>query len=326
MSVTDVQRDIRRTRALRVAAFLAAALNAVMLAVNTPHGGLVALILAPFSAAAVIGCVVMIVRQTRLIGRQRRTLGTLALTDSLRPGLAGPPANARAMSVRENVLRRIARRPYHPPMTPEDYRRLAELETGLGWEPTEPPAELEVPAERCECGKCDGSHKGPAMRWFRDTRRWGPDQAWSRHPFVPACADCGAPRPMDAGPDCPGCMVPKTAPETVSAPMTGPGGRWRPVSELPEHDERAAEHFAALAPERPGRCRPAGWVGGATQADLSHMSEHFAAEAKAGRGPSYCPVCAGRDTGSGTVETMRQQLETERREQQWLEDERREQQ
>ena len=65
MSVTDVQRDIRRTRALRVAAFLAAALNAVMLAVNTPHGGLVALILAPFSAAAVIGCVVMIVRQTR---------------------------------------------------------------------------------------------------------------------------------------------------------------------------------------------------------------------------------------------------------------------
>jgi len=37
-------------------------------------------------------------------------------------------------------------------------------------------------------------------------------------------------------------------------------------------------------------------------------------------------VCAGRDTGSGTVETMRQQLETERREQQWLEDERREQQ
>jgi len=289
MSVTDVQRDIRRTRALRVAAFLAAALNAVMLAVNTPHGGLVALILAPFSAAAVIGCVVMIVRQTRLIGRQRRTLGTLALTGSLRPGLAGPPANARAMSVRENVLRRIARRPYHPPMTPEDYRRLAELETGLGWEPTEPPAELEVPAE---------------------------------------CADCGAPFPMDAGPDCPGCrnMVPKTAPETVSAPMTGPGGRWRPVSELPEHDERAAEHFAALAPERPGRCRPAGWVGGATQADLSHMSEHFAAEAKAGRGPSYCPVCAGRDTGSGTVETMRQQLETERREQQWLEDERREQQ
>lgn len=79
-------------------------------------------------------------------------------------------------SVHEGILRHVARRPYHPPMTPEDYRRLREMEIELGWELSEPP------------------------------------------------------------------------PPAVGAPMTGPGGRWRPVSELAGDDDKAAGHFAALHP------------------------------------------------------------------------------
>jgi len=219
MSVTDVQRDIRRTRALRVAAFLAAALNAVMLAVNTPHGGLVALILAPFSAAAVIGCVVMIVRQTRLIGRWRRALGTLALAEaaSIQPSLIRPAAGAPtpAMSVRESVLRRVARRPYRPPLTPEDWRQLREMEIELGWEPSEPPATVAEPAR-------------PARK--------GAPRAAREDEDTPAGGTGGTGQ----------IQITYYPPETGSAPMTGPGGRWHPVSELPEHDAKAAEHFEAL--------------------------------------------------------------------------------
>ena len=187
----DVQRRIRQTRRLRVAAFFAAALNALMLAVNGAGGSLLNQILAPFSASAVIACLALIVWQTRMIGTLRR---------------------------RERELSR-------PRMTPEDWRRLRELEIGLGWEPSEPPAD-EIAARAaladrmlaatmasvsaCECGHCDGSHEGPAMGWFRDTRRPAPG-------------------------------------EGEGAPMTGPGGRWRPVSELFERDAQAAEHFAGLA-------------------------------------------------------------------------------
>jgi hypothetical protein len=53
-----------------------------------------------------------------------------------------------------------------------------------------------------------------------------------------------------------------------SAPMTGPGGRWRPVSELPEVG--AAAHFAALAEAGRESC------------------------------PGFCPVCAARDAAPET--------------------------
>jgi hypothetical protein len=225
VSGTDVQRRIRQTRVLRVAAVCCAALNAFTLAVNVAGGSPLSLILAPFSGAAVIGLLALIVAQTRMLGTLRR---------------------------RERELSR-------PRMTAEDYRRLREMEIELGWEPSEPPASVAEPAPTtretalpaaCECGHCDGSHEAPAMRWFRDTRR-----------------------PLPGEPP---------APETGTAPMTGPGGRWRPVSELAEHDVKAAEHFAGLAN-----------VGRESCVDP-------------------CPFCAERDARS---ETMRQWLEDGRWEQ-----------
>lgn len=77
------------------------------------------------------------------------------------------------------------------------------------------------------------------------------------------------------------------APVGEGAPMTGPGGRWRPLSELPVPGDVAAEHFAALA--RVGRescvsfcpicadrgrreTRPHGRSGGTGQMTVVHYS------------------------------------------------------
>jgi hypothetical protein len=84
----------------RVIIVLAAVLNAFMLAANVAIGSLLAL--ASAAAAAVIGCLLMIVIQTRQIGSLR--------------------ARARDLN--------------RPRMTPEDYRQLREMEIELGWEPS----------------------------------------------------------------------------------------------------------------------------------------------------------------------------------------------
>jgi hypothetical protein len=133
----------------RVVIVLAAVLNALILAANVAWGSLLT---TPFSAAGVIACVVVIVMHTRRIGILR---------------------------ARERELNR-------PRMTPEDYRRLREMEIKLGWEPSEAPASAEVPQAKaperltsagivwagpalsgtgslsvkgrltaCDCGKCD---------------------------------------------------------------------------------------------------------------------------------------------------------------------------
>jgi len=92
-----------------------AILNALMLAVNAARGSLLALA----SAAGVIFCVAMIARNTRRVGTLR---------------------------ARERELSR-------PRMTPEDYKRLREMEIELGWEPSEP---------ACDCGKSQEEH---AREW-----------------------------------------------------------------------------------------------------------------------------------------------------------------
>jgi hypothetical protein len=117
-------------------------------------------------------------------------------------------------SVHEPLLRHITGRPH---MTPEDYRHLRELETELGWEPSEAPApEAELPAESphaaCDCGECDD-----AAREFDEQLR---EQVIASQGIPPAMA--------------PAAMLALGGAGTLSAPMTGPGGRWRPVSELPE--------------------------------------------------------------------------------------------
>jgi hypothetical protein len=103
-AVADVQRDIRRTRACRVIVVLLAAFSALALAAFTLAGFLAA----PILSALVIGCLMVAVKQTRLIGTMKR---------------------------RERELSR-------PRMTAEDYRHLREMETELGWEPSEVPGSL----------------------------------------------------------------------------------------------------------------------------------------------------------------------------------------
>lgn len=203
MSVTDVQRSIRQTRRLRVAAFFAAALNALMFAVNVTGNSLLALILVPFSAAAVIACLALIAWQTRMIGTFQR---------------------------RERELSR------RPRMTPEDYRRLREMEIELGWEPSNPAPETrqgEPPVPQL-----------PAADAF---------EAFLSEQYTRTRASIIAPKPdlgnlqADLDRDMRDLAeLEANSAGSPSAPMTGPGGRWHPVSELAGRDARAAEHFAAL--------------------------------------------------------------------------------
>jgi hypothetical protein len=176
-AVTDVQRHIRRMRACRVVIVLAAALNAFMLAVDITSGSLLALL----SATAVVGCLLLLVKQTRLIGTMQRQKRELS----------------------------------RPRMTAEDYRHLREMETELGWEPSEVPAtEAGLPAERtppaCQCGKSAGEH----------AREWD-EQVIASQGIPPARAATAAiSRECGCGPSGAAC-----------------GPCWW----------RAAEHFAALA-------------------------------------------------------------------------------
>jgi hypothetical protein len=136
------------------------------------------------------------------------------------------------------TLRRRERELNRPRMTSEDYRRLREMEIELGWEPSEPP---DPPTTG---GRGDG---GVGLVTDQDGR---PETAGifrnadGSHSVDPAIrrGEFPDPRPPYTGP--------LSGTGSLSAPMTGPGGRWHPVSELAEHDARAAEtaeHFAALA-------------------------------------------------------------------------------
>jgi hypothetical protein len=121
-------------------------------------------------------------------------------------------------AVQTSTIRRWkaeARELNRPRMTPDDYQRLREMEIELGWEPSEPPApEAELPAESpqaaCDCGKC-----GEYARHFG-------------HPCEQVIASQGIPPAM-----APAAMLALGGAGTLSAPMTGPGGRWRPLGELP---------------------------------------------------------------------------------------------
>jgi hypothetical protein len=173
--VTDVQRQIRLARVSRVLFTVPAVIFAALFAVHLASGAVFLGVLNAITAALFTVSIVLTTVRIRMMR------GTLARTETSLPR-----------------------------MTPGDYRRLREMEIELGWEPSEVPAGAGASPESsraaCECGHCDGSHEGPGMRWFPDTRI------------------------------------------TESAPMTGPGGRWHLVSELPEVKAAiAAAHFAELA-------------------------------------------------------------------------------
>jgi hypothetical protein len=159
---------------------------------------------------------------------------------------------------RIGTLRARERELNRPRMTPEDYRQLREMELELGWEPSEPdmPArpqprplsdsgvvQLADPARLCgqpadgdQCRECEQRLKRTELT------------ATGPFPDTTALSGTGS----------------------LSAPMTGPGGHWRPLSELTAENEvrlKATEHFAALA--RVGRESCIG----------------------------FCPICAARKEG-----------------------------
>lgn len=241
-AVTDVQRHVRQARVTRLAAVLGVARLAAVLGV-----ALVALSfavgpspeLAP-TATVITTLLLLAVTQTRLIGTLRR---------------------------RERELNR-------PRMTPEDYRRLREMEIELGWEPTEVPGSLasggmvalepRKPAA-CECGKSaeeharewdeqviakatwdDVAYASEASEHFAQLARVGLNHCLS---YCPICAgrlnalmraSILAPEPDlgdvrgDLKRDLRDLSDLDGAGSGPAAPMTGPGGRWRPLSELPE--------------------------------------------------------------------------------------------
>lgn len=242
-----------------------------------------------------------------------------------------------------------------PRMTPEDYRRLREMEAELGWELSEMPASAPAPAPparksalpaACECTLCgrryEARREGTCGPCRRQETRVLTANAQVSAPGTAALSGTGSlsARVTPGGRDyLPGGVVIRycAAPGkrvvledegagSLSAPMTGPGGRWRPLSELPE--VKAAEHFADLAAEGresciiPSECPmcaerdrrrepegiPADRLIEGMRRELeasapayadARAAEHFAALARVGRESciGFCPICAERKRG-----------------------------
>ena len=234
-AVTDVQRRARQMRMFRAAFAALTALNALILAADVAAGSLAALL----AAAAVAFCVLMIVRNTRLI---------------------------RSLRLQERELNR-------PRMTPEDWRQLRELEAELGWELSELPASMAKPAQ-------------PARSFA--------EQAKVVENSVRLTA---------AGSVSMASLLSGTG--TLSAPMTGPGGRWRPLSELLA--ENRAAGFTAAACDCGGCGEASREFGrqlreqviasqGIPLAWVTTADGHFAQLARVGRERciGFCPICSER--------------------------------
>jgi hypothetical protein len=121
-----------------------------------------------------------------------------------------------------------------PRMTPGDWRRLREMEIELGWEPSE------VPASVAELAP--GFTLPPALTLpVTDTTTMADFELGVARLYATLGTLYGT-LGMPPAPEA------EQAEPPSSAPMTGPGGRWHPVSELPEVKAAiAAAHFAELA-------------------------------------------------------------------------------
>jgi len=208
-------------RMFRAAFAVLAVLSTLTFAANVALGSFAALASVPGIAV----CVLMIVRNTRLIGSLR---------------------------LQERELAR-------PRMTPEDWRQLREMEIELGWEPSEAPA--------LEAGQ------------------------------TPPAKVTGGTLTAFTGP------LPDTA--ALSAPMTGPGGRWRPLSELLAENKAAG--FTAAACDCGGCGEASREFGrqlreqviasqGIPLAWVTTADGHFAQLARVGRERciGFCPICSER--------------------------------
>lgn len=148
MSDGDVQRQIRGARISRVLFTVPAVILAALFAVHLAAGAVFTGILSAIAAALFVVSAVLTTARIRLL---RKMLA--------RTGASLPP------SASETVLRRIAHRPRRA-MTPGDYRRLREMETELGWEPSGP---------ACDCGMSQEEH----------AREWD-EQVTASHGIPPA--------------------------------------------------------------------------------------------------------------------------------------------
>lgn len=148
-----VQRQIKWARISRVLFSAAAGILTEQFAVHLASGAFVLAAMNAFAAVLFAVSVVLAVARIRIMHRM------LART-----GSSLPP------SMHEDVLRRVTHRP-RKTMTSGDYQHLRELETELGWEPSEVPESLasggvvaleprEAPA--CVCGKSAEEH---ALEW-----------------------------------------------------------------------------------------------------------------------------------------------------------------
>jgi hypothetical protein len=135
---------------------------------------------------------------------------------------------------RIGILRARERELNRPRMTPEDYRQLREMEIELGWEPSE------VPASVAELAP--GFTLPPALTLpVTDTTTMADFELGVARLYATLGTLYGT-LGMPPAPEA------EQAEPPSSAPMTGPGGRWHPVSELPEVKAAiAAAHFAELA-------------------------------------------------------------------------------
>lgn len=155
--------EYRRAHTIRAVAVPAAILGALLLAVTLIAASPLVPVLVPFQAACIVTLLALIIAETHRIGTMER---------------------------RERELSR-------PRMTPEDYRRLREMEAELGWELSEVPASAEVPQAKaperltsagivwagpalsgtgslyakarltaCDCGECDDA----AREWDEQVR------------------------------------------------------------------------------------------------------------------------------------------------------------
>jgi hypothetical protein len=182
----------------------------------------------------------------------------------------------------EPVLRRIAHRPRRI-MTPDDYKRLRELEAELGWEPSEPlvpaagrpsrdataPVAAPVPPSYCACAepslvevRAPESAVPPAAycgRCGRRARDHGRGEG--RHPARPRRVDSVWSTSGTGRCTCPACQQ----------SMREARGR--------EAAAVAAEHFAQLA--RVGRNSCASWCPICAEREAREFREALSAERKA---------------------------------------------
>jgi hypothetical protein len=290
--MTGVQRSIRRARTIRVVAVPAAALGAPLLAVTLIAGSPLVPVLAPAQAVCIVTLLVLIVAQTRQLGTLRRRerelsrprmtpedyqqLREMELELGWEPSEVpeAAPATPPRMNGRPKPPCRKSDLSVSGPHGPHGYwsRHYVFWRECPGWEPSEPPLTAPEPSPVLALPPAVilpvtgmtamADFEAGVARFSATLSGTGSLSAAAGTCTCPpdACAPVGVRTYVPGGMViryCSACgkrIPPLEDERPSSAPMTGPGGRWRPVSELPERDARVTEHDAMLAAEGRESC------------------------------------------------------------------------